>query len=191
MDGALSDDPVATRRILEERSTEDLVSILEKRDLDEWRPEVFETIKLILIGRDVFPSDVPRLWEQMKRPQERGGEETISPPQGPLGTHPLGYTRVAGGLGPLEAERVGKVLGSEGIRFFIDARHGRHSDIKVFVPGADEWVAGMALQRAGLIPPHAPESEPAIGVTGGPCPACGAAVPPESFECPECKLTLG
>lgn len=54
----MSDDRETIRRELEARPTEELVSILRNRDRDEWRPEVFDIVAVILADRGVSPTEV-------------------------------------------------------------------------------------------------------------------------------------
>jgi putative signal transducing protein len=46
------------RKELEQKSSDELISILRNRDEDEWRPEVFEVVAQMLKDRGVAPEDV-------------------------------------------------------------------------------------------------------------------------------------
>jgi len=46
------------RKELEQRSSEELMSILRNRDEEEWRPEVFEVVSLVLKDRGISPEEV-------------------------------------------------------------------------------------------------------------------------------------
>ncbi len=46
------------RKELEKRSSEELISILRNRDEEEWRPEVFKTVALVLKDRGISPEEV-------------------------------------------------------------------------------------------------------------------------------------
>jgi hypothetical protein len=46
------------RKELEQRSSEELISILRNHDEEEWRPEVFEVVALVLKDRGISPDEV-------------------------------------------------------------------------------------------------------------------------------------
>jgi hypothetical protein len=182
----LTDELASIRLALDQRSTEDLVLILRKHDEEEWHPEVFDIVRSIRVRRGVFLTDVARLPEEMA---ESAAQEGL--PEGFLGTPPQGWPNVAQVLGMQDAERAGELLGHEGMPFFLDARHGRHSEINLYVPPEHAWIAGVIPEKEGLIPPQLRKMEQPLGPRGGRCPACGSTVPPGRIECPECGLVLG
>jgi hypothetical protein len=50
----------------------------------------------------------------------------------------------------------------------------------------ERWKKGLATEGLMLVTPSAEPEGDAMS-----CPACGAAVPPDAKECPECELFLG
>ncbi len=52
----------------------------------------------------------------------------------------------------------------------------------------DVPAALAVLERQGVVPKQPDAEEPPVGTEGGRCPACGAAAPPGTRECPECGL---
>ena len=54
----MSDNAESLRKELEQRATDELISILRNRDEDEWRPEVFDVVAMVLKDRGVSPEDV-------------------------------------------------------------------------------------------------------------------------------------
>jgi hypothetical protein len=56
--GGMSENGEDLRKEFEQASTADLVSILRNRDEQEWRPEVFAVVALVLKARGVSPEDV-------------------------------------------------------------------------------------------------------------------------------------
>ena len=46
------------RKELEQRPTAELISILRNRDEEEWRPEVFDLVALVLQARGISPGEV-------------------------------------------------------------------------------------------------------------------------------------
>jgi len=49
---------------MERRPTSELVSILRKRDEEEWRPEVFQIVATILANRGISPGEITALGPQ-------------------------------------------------------------------------------------------------------------------------------
>jgi hypothetical protein len=57
----MSENAEGLQRELEQRTTDELVSILRNRDEQEWRPQVFEVVAAILQARGVPPDEVRAL----------------------------------------------------------------------------------------------------------------------------------
>ena len=98
------------------------------------------------------------------------------------------FVTVATDLSASKAERVARKLGGAGIQFRIGAR-GYH--FVLAVPEDDQAAARLILLRARAIPREPVQDQPAVGETGGPCPACSDFVAGGSTECPGCGLNLG
>jgi len=54
-------EPASLREEMERLSTEELMSILRNRDVEEWRPEAFQVAAAILAERGVSPAEVEKL----------------------------------------------------------------------------------------------------------------------------------
>jgi len=170
----MTDDGGGPRPRLEQLSTHELVSILRRHDADEWRPEVFGIVKAILAGRGVFSVDVGSTGESAD--DDGSGSSQFIPSDG--------LDPVASGLDVGEAEDAGKILRSAGMPVYID-----HTDygFSCYVPEEHVPRATELLQESDLLPAQE-NAEESISIAGGPCPGCGAQVPPGSGECAECGL---
>jgi predicted amidophosphoribosyltransferase len=65
---------------------------------------------------------------------------------------------------------------------------GSRRGLQVRVAAEDRERARSVLATAGLVGPD--DGSPAVALTGGACPACGAQVAPGAESCPECDLQL-
>jgi hypothetical protein len=76
MDDPVNEDRVQQiRRKLEERDTEDLITIWQKNDRDEWTPEAFVAIREILISRT---GKIPEQTGRLPTDQQTAANEEIS-----------------------------------------------------------------------------------------------------------------
>jgi len=166
-------DDLRTR--LKELSTDELRAMIDRQDTDEWRPEVLDVARAILVGRGVFP--VPRPKAALGEHSARD-HEIVVPPEG--------AEPVARGFDLGETDDADKVLSAAGIPVQViqTSKYG----FWVFVPKDQQETAVRLLREAGLLPAR-DVSEP-ITLSGGPCPACAAAVPPGVGECPACGLAV-
>jgi hypothetical protein len=157
--------------------THELVSMLRRRDSDEWRPEVFDVVREILAARGIFSVDEAGLVEPSIEPGA-GEHDLVAPGED--------AAVIATGLELQEAGDCDKVLRAEGIPAQVvpipDGGFG------VYVAKHLQPKAEQLLREAGLLP--ADDAPAPISDTGGACPACGAAVVPGAGECPECGLAV-
>ena len=102
---------------------------------------------------------------------------------------PPGHTLVASGLGLTAAEEIGRRLTTAGLPFLLRPR--RHYGLTLYVATEHAPTALALLEEKDLIPAQPGMGQEPVIQVGGPCPACGAQVPPSSTECPGCGLRFG
>jgi hypothetical protein len=162
------------RSRLEQLSTLELTSILERRDADEWRPEVFAIVSSILTSRGVFLGNTAKLDAMVA--ETRAVDAGFTPEEG--------SDPIASGLEVGDAEDASKILRSVGIDVYLSANiHG----FSCYVPSTHAARATGLLREAGIVREEDDTGLP-VGVIGGPCPGCGALIQPGCEECPECGL---
>jgi hypothetical protein len=120
-------------------------------------------------------------------PDEEGSAVAMAPP--PVEQPAAEYVLVARDLTPRLAARAGRKLTAAGIPFRLDAP--THYGFQLGVPAEHMAAATAVLEKARAIPRQPSPDEPAVGETGGPCPACGALVTAGAAECPDCGLGVG
>ena len=153
----MSEDLDAMRRELEERSTEELASILRNRDEDEWRPEAFEIVASILAARGASPAEIAAQ-----------GPDPVEVVEGrPLVT-------VGRYLNSVHAHAYRMALDAAGLQSWVadDAGGGMYGNVigaRLQVRAEDEAAAREVL-AAGPVP----ASEMPAELAEAPCPSCGS-----------------
>jgi hypothetical protein len=153
----MSENPENLREELEQRSTDDLISILRNRDSAEWRSEVFAVVAALLKARGVSPEQVSAMGPE--------GFEVIE--SEPTVTVARFFTALAAQVQRMALEGAGLrawVIDEEGGTIYpgIGARlQVREADAE----RARELLSGDPVSAEDLPPELA---EP-------PCPACGSA----------------
>ena len=153
------------RATLDERTTEDLISILRNRDENEGRPEVFPIVESLLIGRGVG-----------------------SVPPGPTRSDPVSVVEdqalvtVAQYFSPAGAHILRSALDSAGIEAWVadestGSTYGVAVGTRVRVREEDADAANDLLQALEEAPPVLPPDLAAPA-----CPKCGAAGATQSSE---------
>jgi len=145
------------RRGLEERSTEELVSILRNQDEEEWRPEVFEIVASILAARGLSPKEVVALGPE--------GIDVLEPQ--PL--HTVGRY-----FSPIEAHAHRLALEQGGIKAWVSdeilgTSYGLGVGARLQVRVEDEASARSVLEAE-----PAPASALPDDIAEEPCPKCGS-----------------
>ncbi len=161
----------------EQLPTDELVSILRRHDGEEWRPEVFDVVKAILVGRGIFSVQPAASGDEAA--DANSSRRSLLPPG-----EDSAEIEAVFDLG--EADDADKQLTAAGIRVQVAQIQGH--DFSIYVPKAQVARATEVLRSAGLLPSRA-LSEP-ITTTGGSCPACGAVVEAGAAECPVCGLAV-
>ena len=165
------------RSQFEQLTTEELTAILQSRDMDVWRPEVFGIVRAVLLSRGVFsvPPAPPHAGS------DKGGasaSRVVAPREG--------WQEIANTLDLGRADDADKLL--TGVDVPVQVIQDRPLSFSIHVPKEHAESAWKQLRSAGIIPSENPPE--AITLTGGSCPACGASVPPEAGECPACGLAV-
>lgn len=142
---------------MDERTTEDLVSILRERDEEEWRPEVFAIVAAILSNRGV---------QGVPQGVGRGGSVNVVEDQ-PLAT-------VTTYFSPAEAHAARSALESAGIEAWvtdesIGSTYGFAVGARLRVRAEDERASRELLQSFEEAPAALPPE-----LAAPPCPKCGA-----------------
>jgi hypothetical protein len=146
------------RASLEQRTTEELTSILRNHDQEEWRAEVFEIVASILAARGVSPAEVAALGPEPREVVESRPLVTVGRYFNPAEAH---AARLALENAGISAWVLDEVLGTA---YSI----GVGTRLQVLVE--DEAAALELLEGddvpAGEVPPELQEP---------PCPRCGSA----------------
>jgi hypothetical protein len=146
------------RRSMDARPTPELVSIFRNRDVEEWRPEVFDIVASILAERGVSPSEVAA--------------------QGPEGIDVVeGQDLVTLGrfFSPAEAHAHRAALDEAGIAAWVQdeglgTMYGVGIGARLQVRAEDEAAARQLLAQVAPVP--ASELPPELAEP--PCPQCGS-----------------
>jgi len=161
----MSENAESLRMELEQRSTDELISILRNRDEDEWRPEVFDVVATVLKDRGVSPDDVIAMGPEGVDVVESEPTTTIATFFSPAEAHALRMALEEAGIAAWVMDEAGGTMYGVG----IGAR------LQVRVKDADaarEVLSSTPVSAEGLPPEFA---EP-------PCPACGSRnVAPEAW----------
>jgi hypothetical protein len=161
----MSEDRESIRRELEQRPTEELVSILRNRDEEEWRPAVFEIVASILDARGVSSGQVAALGPE--------GVDVVE-------SRPL--VTVARFFSPAEAHTARMALESAGLHAWVaDENLGSSYGLGV---GArlQVWDAEVDAARAVLAQEPATADDLPPDLAEPACPACGSRrVAPEAW----------
>jgi hypothetical protein len=143
----MSESPEGLRKELEERSSEELVSILRNRDEEEWRPEVFEIVASVLKGRGISPEEIVALGPEDAEVVDSGPSVTLATFFSPAEAHMSRMALEEAGIPAWIAdESAGTMYG-----FGIGAR--------VQVRAADEGAAREVLSAMAPAEPPAQEGE--------------------------------
>ena len=153
----MSENVEVLRNELEQRSSEELISILRNRDEEEWRPEVFEIVASILKGRGVSPDEVVAMGPEGVDEVESAPTVTIAKFFSPAMAHASRMALEEAGIAAWVADEAGGTLYSMGIGARLQVRAG------------DEDAARAVLSAA----PVSAEALPA-DIAEPPCPACGS-----------------
>ncbi len=160
-----NEDRDSIRREMEQRSTEELVSILRNRDEEEWRPAVFEIVASILDARGVSSQQVAAL-----------GPEGIDVVE----SRPL--VTLARFFSPAEAHTARMALENAGLHAWVaDETLGTSYGLGV---GArlQVWDSEADTARAVLAQEPATADELPADLAEPACPACGSRrVAPEAW----------
>lgn len=153
------------RQAMEERTSEELISILRNHDEEEWRPEAFEAVALVLEARGISPEEIASLGPE-------GSDVVESEPTVTVGNF----------FSPAEAHVSRLALEEAGIRAWVvdelgGTIYGVGIGTRLQVRAADQAAALGILSTAPTPPAELPPdlAEP-------PCPACGSRnVVPEAW----------
>jgi hypothetical protein len=146
------------RREFEQASTAELVSILRNRDEQEWRPEVFAAVTLVLKARGISPEEVAAMGPEGVDVVESEPVVTIATFFSPAEAHASRMALEEGGIAAWVADEAGGTMYGVGIGARLQVR-------------AQDEDAARALLSAG---PVSAEGLPP-DLAEPPCPACGSA----------------
>jgi hypothetical protein len=153
------------RRELDQKSTEELISILRNRDEEEWRPEVFPVVAAVLKSRGVSPDDATAMGPEGVDVVESEPTVTIASAFSAVEGHALRMALEEAGLPAWVIDEAGGTMYGVGIGVRVQVR-AKDAD------AAREVLARPAVSGQDL-PPEL--GEPA-------CPACGSRnVAPEAW----------
>ena len=169
----MSEELEAVRRELEAKSTEELVSILRNRDEEEWRPEVFDIVGMLLTDRGVSPAEVTA----------QGPEGTDVVESRPLVT-------VGRYFSPVQAHAYRMALESAGLESWVTDEgggglYGIGIGARLQVRAEDEKVAREVLDSAPV-----PASAMPAELAEAPCPKCGSQEVTQTADVVEAATTL-
>jgi hypothetical protein len=153
------------RKELEQRSSEELISILRNRDEDEWLPEVFEAAALVLKDRGISPDEVTAMGPEGIDVVESEPTVTIARFFSPAEAHACRGALEEAGIRAWVVDEAGGTMYGVGIGARLQVR-AKQED------AAREILAAVPVSGEQLPPELA---EP-------PCPACGSRnVAPEAW----------
>lgn len=145
------------RKELEQRSSEELISILRNRDEEEWRPEVFEIVASVLKGRGISPEEVIAMGPEGVDVVESAPTVTIAHFFSPAEAHASRMALEEAGIAAWVADEAGGTMYGVGI--------GARLQVRVEDEDAAREVLSAAPVPAEALPPDIAEP---------PCPACGS-----------------
>jgi hypothetical protein len=161
----MSQNAESLRKEFEQRSSEELMSILRNRDEEEWRPEVFEIVTLVLKGRGVSPEEVIAMGPEGVDVDESEPTVTIVNFFSPVEAHASRMALEEAGIAAWVADEAGGTMYGVGI--------GARLQVRAKDADAARGVLSAAPVSAEDIPPDLAEP---------PCPACGSRkVTPEAW----------
>ena len=153
------------RRELEQRSSEELISILRNRDEGEWRPDVFEVVAFALKDRGVSPEEVIAMGPEGVDVVESEPIVTIARFFSPAEAHTARMPLEEAGIAAWVADEAGGTMYGIGI--------GARLQVRVKDESAARQVLSVAPASGEGLPPDLAEP---------PCPACGSRnVAPEAW----------
>jgi hypothetical protein len=145
------------RKELEQRSSEELISILRNRDEGEWRPDVFEVVALVLKDRGLSPEEVIAMGPEGVDVVESEPIVTIAKFFSPAEAHISRMALEEAGIAAWVADEAGGTMYGVGI--------GARLQVRVKDEGAARQVLSVAPVSGEGLPPDLAEP---------PCPACGS-----------------
>ena len=148
--------PEDLRARLDALSDDQLVTIIQLRDLDEWRPEVFPVVEAILQERGVDLSAVPA-----REPTERLDYGALE--------------RVASFSGPLDASLRRMALEEAGIQAWLSTEHlaGIAPPLGIAI-GVDLFVRPDLAESARAVLASLEAGDAALPLEPEPCPRCSS-----------------
>jgi hypothetical protein len=153
------------RKELEQRSTDELISILRNSNEEEWRPEVFDVAALVLRDRGVSPEDVTAMGPEGVDVVESEPTVTIATFFSPAEGHASRMALEETGIAAWVMDEAGGTMYGAGV--------GVRLQVRVKDADAAREVLSSTPVSAEDLPPEF--SEP-------PCPACGSrSVAPEAW----------
>jgi hypothetical protein len=153
----VSEDQESMRSELDEKSTEELVSILRNRDEEEWRPEAFDIVASILAARGVSPAEIKAMGPEGVDVVEDQPLVTVGRYFNPVQAH---GSRMA-----LEAAGIASWVSDESGGGFYGVGIGARLQVRA----QDEAAAREVLDAAPV-----PASEMPAELAESPCPHCGS-----------------
>jgi hypothetical protein len=99
------------------------------------------------------------------------------------------YRMVSGTVSAQVARAMATALHGVGIPVKLEA--ARYNELRVSVRDEERERALSVLIQSDLLPAVSEPASVAVGVEGGPCPACDTQIQPGSTECPSCGLVIG
>jgi hypothetical protein len=153
------------RKELEQRSSEELISILRNQDEEEWRPEVFETVASLLKDRGISPDEVIAMGPEGYDVVESEPTATIATFFSPAEAHASRMALEDAGIRAWVVDEAGGTMYGVGI--------GARLQVRAKDQGAAREVLAAAPISGDVLPPDLAEP---------PCPACGSRnVAPEAW----------
>jgi hypothetical protein len=153
----MSESAEKLRNELEQRSTDELISILRNRDEEEWRPEVFGVVATVLEGRGVSPEQVAAMGPEGIDVVEAEPTVTVATFFSPAEGHASRMALEEAGIAAWVMDEAGGTMYGVGIGVRLQVRaKDAHAAREVL---SSSPISGEAL------PPEFAES---------PCPACGS-----------------
>lgn len=161
----MSENAESLKKELEQRSTDELISILRNRDEEEWRPEVFDLVAVVLKDRGVSPEDVTAMGPEGVDVVESEPTVTIATFFSPAEGHASRMALEEAGIPAWIMDEAGGTMYGVGVGVRLQVRV-KEAD------AAREVLSSTPCSAEGLPPEF---GEP-------PCPACGSRnVAPEAW----------
>jgi len=144
---------------LEQRSTEELISILRNRDGNEWRPEAFAVVALVLKSRGVSVGEVVAMGAEPVAIDVVESEPTVTIANffNPVEAHGSRMALEEAGIPAWVADEASGTMYAAGVGARLQVRR---NDVD-----AAREVLALAAVPSGAVPPELAEP---------PCPACGS-----------------